>query len=111
MPILLALLAAPLQAQTAPRDLMCSGTDWQLDISGEAAEFTYRRTSDLNLMLDTQAQDRDWPRALTFIGRGDSAIVILEAADTCRYGDTGQISAQVLTQRGEEPILLTGCCL
>lgn len=111
MPLILALLAAPMQAQAVTDDLMCSGTDWQLEITGDAAEFTYRRTSDLNLMLDTPAQTGDWPRALTFIGRGDSAIVILEAADACRYGDTGQISAQVLTQRGETPILLTGCCL
>jgi len=54
------------------------------------------------LMLTTRPNGQDWPRALTFIGRGDSAIVIVE--------DGPDHAVRVLTQRGETPIMLIGTC-
>ncbi|SLN15616.1 hypothetical protein [Pseudooctadecabacter jejudonensis] len=109
---LLTLAGTPAVAQTL--DLACTGTapDWSLTLNGETVEFDYRRTSDLTLMLDTPAVGEAAPRALTLIGRGDSAILILEKTDACRFGtDAGGYDAMVLTQRGETPVLLTGCCL
>jgi len=109
---LAAFCALPATAETEADPLSCSGPQWSLDIASDRAKFSYRRKSDLNLMLETFAAGAQWPRALTFVGRGDSAIVILEDGAACRYADTpnSTISAQILTQRGELPVLLTGCC-
>lgn len=100
--------AAPLHADDIPTEMSCSGIspDWSLSLSGDEAEFSFQRDSDLNVQLITTPLNADWPRAITMIGRGDSAILIVEPA-RC---DTGDMSARVLTQRGETPILLVGCC-
>ena len=89
--------------------LACSGVEpeWSIHMDGTQANFTYRGTSDMTIMLDTPAEGTDWPRAYTLIGRGDSAILIMEP-NAC---ETGPYSARVLTQRGETPVLLTGCCM
>ncbi|SMX31299.1 hypothetical protein [Octadecabacter ascidiaceicola] len=89
--------------------IACSGNEpeWSLSMDNTQADFDYRGTSDMTVMLDTPAEGADWPRAFTLIGRGDSAILIVEPA-AC---ETGPYSARVLTQRGETPVLLTGCCL
>ena len=96
------------KAQSLDTPLSCFGEtpDWSLEITQDNAAFDFRRTSDLTLALTTKAQGVEWPRALTFVGRGDSAIVILEDL-AC---DGNELTARVLTQRGETPLLLTGCC-
>ena len=101
-------LCTPLSAQNLPANMVCEGSspDWSLSISGETAVFDFQRTSDLALMLTTPAQGRDWPVALTFVGRGDSAIVMVDEGKC--GGET--FEASVLTQRGETPLLLVGCC-
>ncbi len=102
------LLCTPLAAQDLPSDLLCEGSspDWSLTVSGDTAVFDFQRESQLSLMLTTPAEGRDWPVALTFIGRGDSAILMVDQG-TCE-GES--LNASVLTQRGETPLLLVGCC-
>lgn len=93
--------------------LACQGfePDWTLYVEGATAQFEFQRQSDLTVMLDTPAQGDADVRALTLIGRGDSVILIVEPA-RCETGDTtGPMSARILTQRGETPLLLTGCCM
>lgn len=101
IPILTATCAT---AQDDNITFTCQGTDpeWELSVSGDAATFDYRRTSDMTLMLTTLPDGQDWPRAYTFIGRGDSAIAIIEGGENH--------PARILTQRGETPVLLTGIC-
>ncbi|MEM1233247.1 MAG: hypothetical protein AAGH70_03900 [Pseudomonadota bacterium] len=53
-----------------------------------------------------RAGGADWPRALTLIGDRDTGILILHD----RACEGGSHEAQMLTQRGQTPILLTGCC-
>jgi len=89
--------------------LVCQGTapKWDMVVTEDDTVFDHLiASSDMDIALVTTAQDADWPAALTLIGRGDSAILIVEPA-AC---DTGELSARVLTQRGETPLLLTGCC-
>lgn len=108
------LAACPAAAQTTDLPRSCTGQspDWSLTLEGDQATFSFIFESDLNLMLETIAERSDWPRALTYIGRGDSAIVLLEAGNACRYDTASDstMSANILTQRGETPVLLTGCC-
>ncbi|HCP80392.1 MAG TPA: hypothetical protein DIT67_01930 [Octadecabacter sp.] len=89
--------------------IACSGVEpeWSILMEDNQAEFEYRGTSEMTIMLDTPTEGADWPRAFTLIGRGDSAIVIIEP-NAC---DTGPYTARVLTQRGQTPVLLTGCCM
>ena len=101
-------LCTPLMAQDVLTSMTCEGTDpdWAIAVDGDTAVFDFQRESELSLMLTTPAQGGDWPVALTFVGRGDSAILIVENG-LCGGEDHG---ARVLTQRGETPLLLTGCC-
>lgn len=105
---LFAFLGSPLLAQSFPYPLSCTGQspDWSLMVTERGAEFDLVRQSAMDVVLDTQAQGAEWPRALTLVGRGDSAIVLLEHT-AC---ETGNLTTRILTQRGETPILLTGCC-
>lgn len=104
----LALIAAPCFAQDAPLPLICAGSNpgWTMQITRDGADFSYLYDADLNFTLETRAEGDEWPRAYTFVGRGTSAILLIEPA-TCV---AGLMSARVFTQRGETPILLTGCC-
>ncbi|AKS45961.1 hypothetical protein SAMN05444287_1066 [Octadecabacter temperatus] len=92
-----------------PTPLTCGGVEpeWSMSLDGSQGEFEYHGASNMTIMLDTPAEGADWPRAFTLIGRGDSAILIVEP-NAC---ETGPYTARVLTQRGETPVLLTGCCL
>ncbi|MCF2903928.1 hypothetical protein L0666_02925 [Octadecabacter sp. CECT 8868] len=105
----LAFSALPLSAQELTYPLICSGSDptWTLEVAGETATLDFQRSSEMDVMLVTPAEGRDWPVALTLIGRGDSAILIVDQG-LCNGYDHG---ARVLTQRGETPLLLVGCCL
>lgn len=104
---LLILLPLWASAETVP-PLSCSGSNpaWSLDIGTDTATFDFQRQSDMTIPHQTAAEGRDWPRAMTLISRNDTAIVIIDA-ERCGEAD---YTAQVLTQRGETPILLTGCC-
>ena len=92
--------------------MLCSGDafDWSISIDGANAEMNIGFLSRMELMSTTEASDAEWPQALTFVGRQDTAIVILDR-DACETDTTASHSALVLTQRGQTPILLTGCCI
>lgn len=99
-------LATPAIAQHAdPASCFGEDPDWTLEIEGTTATLDYQRASDLTLMLSTSPEGFDWPQAYTFIGRGDSAIVIREATQR-----DNSSKVRVLTQRGETPLLLVGKC-
>lgn len=105
--ILPLLICAPMaHAQDIQSNFTCQGSnpEWELISDSDAATFDYLRTSDLTLALTTFPDGQDWPRAHTFIGRGDSAIVIVEPAVENRH------PVRILTQRGETPLLLIGTC-
>jgi len=59
----------------------------------------------MEIMHDVEAEGAPWPRALTLIGLSDTAIVVLDAAES---GVPAR--ALVLTQRAGRPILLEGAC-
>ena len=86
----------------------CSGQnpDWQLSFDSQQARFTFPSPTDMDVMLQTKAEGREWPRAYTLIGDRDTAIVLLDPV-AC---SNGTHSANVLTQRGTTAILLAGCC-
>ena len=87
-------------------ELSCSGEGWTLTLGTETASFTFPAPTEMDVPLVTKAKGADWPRAYSLIGERDTAIVVVErercGADPYR--------AHVLTQRGQTPILLTGCC-
>ena len=103
----IALCAIPhaVNAQT----FTCSGSapDWTLKLQNDSATFAYfDRESTLDIPQQSKPEGADWPKAMTLIGPRDSAIVLLHN----RACDGQSHEMQVLTQRGETPVLLTGCC-
>ncbi len=90
-------------------ELFCSGSDpdWQLSYSETSAEFSYDgRTQTMEIPQRSTAEGTEWPQAATLIAPRDSAIIILNK----RQCGLGTHEMHVLTQRGETPLLLTGCC-
>ena len=86
--------------------LACAGKDWSLDLAGDRGTLMFPEAVEMDLMLTTPAHGLDWPKALTLVGARDTAIVILDEV-SC---GNGTHEAQVLTQRGQTPYFLTGCC-
>ena len=110
--ILLATLLA--LAHPALADAMqCYGTlpAWSLSLTDGQSVLTTDRNIPMEVMDITTAEgDRDWPRALTLVGRSDTAIVLIDQ-EACQLNSRDYpYQAQVLTQYGTVPILLTGCC-
>ncbi len=104
----------PLSAQEA--GLICGGVEpfWSLEFHDERALFTAPDVQDIDyeIALRTPAQGRPDPVAITLISRRDTALAII-ATRSC--GDTMSdivhpYSAEILTQRNSEAIMLTGCC-
>lgn len=107
--ILLALCAGPALADR----LDCSGVNpgWTARIDGADATFELTRLVPMSIPAVNKAVNREWPRAYTLLGRDDTAIVIVSDR-ACRIGTTDYAhSADVLTQRLDVPIVLTGCCV
>lgn len=98
------LLASPALAE----NYICKGSapDWELTITGSEAIFDFERKNSFQIPDTAIAEGRDWPRAKPIIGDFDTAIAILDQA-AC---ETGPITVDILTQRGQTPLLLTGCC-
>lgn len=94
-------------AALAAENMECFGEapNWAFVLEDGSATLDYLRISELSLTFTTIAEGADWPQAHTFIGRGDTAIVILEAA-----GEDKTNPVRILTQRGETPLLLIGTC-
>jgi hypothetical protein len=91
-----------------PQRMMCNGQNpaWTLRIEDDTAVLNHVINTQMNLMLSTVAKGQLTPVALTFVGDRDTAIVVVHD----RICGTALYEAQVLTQRGQTPILLTGCC-
>ncbi|WP_370229998.1 hypothetical protein [Cognatishimia sp.] len=98
------LLATPALAD----NYICKGSDpdWELTINGSEAIFDFERKNTFQIPDTAIAEGRDWPRAKPIIGDFDTAIAILDKA-SC---ETGPFTVDILTQRGQTPLLLTGCC-
>jgi len=99
------LFALPAFAQS----YVCQGDDpaWLLTFDDATASFSFPSPTNMDVMLTTQAEGLDWPRAFTLIGERDTAIALLEL-ETC---NDAPYRAHVMTQRGQTPILLSGCCV
>ena len=91
-------------------DWLCSGEApaWELRLAGGTARFSYPAPTEMDLMLETPAENADWPRAFTLIGERDTAILLIDR-DACNGGEAAR-QGMVLTQRAQTPILLAGCC-
>lgn len=109
----LACLALPAFAQDALPPLACEGNDpdWQLSLHS-GAQFTYNgATTDMTIPQRTQAENAPFPKALTLLGGRNTAIVILnEHQCDSAYVTAFPIEANILTQKGEVPVILRGCC-
>ena len=91
--------------------LVCDGhtLGWQLRLDGNTASLSFGTVTQMDVMDDTTADGAEWPRALTLIGNRDTGILILEPR-ACTGDPDADFNAELLTQRGQTPILLTGCC-
>ena len=108
--LFLTLVVVPGVAIAEDLSLTCAGTDpnWSLHYDGNTAEFSFTdRTSTLDVPQKSTAEGAEWPKAATLIGPRDSAIIVIHR----RACETMDYEMQVLTQRGETPLLLTGCCI
>ena len=99
------------QAHATGLDLTCSGDalNWRIALHDMQAKMTLIDVADMDVMDDTAAMGQDWPRALTLVGDRNTAILILDPRN-CGVKAT-DYAATVLTQQGQTPILLTGCCV
>lgn len=97
--------------------MLCGGAEpfWNLTIEDDRAAYSTPDQPDavsFEIRLDTRAEGRDWPRALTLIARGDTAVILLDqrACSDTVSDRAYPYSGTLLTQRGVEPIVLSGCC-
>ncbi len=108
MIVRLVLLFALLPAAAQAERFICEGQEprWTLEFDEATGRFGFPADTEMEVMNDIPAEGADWPRAFTLIGNRDTAIVLLER-ETC---GEAPLRAHILTQRGQTPILLTGCC-
>ncbi|MEM9583148.1 MAG: hypothetical protein AAGA08_08535 [Pseudomonadota bacterium] len=100
-------------ADNALPPLSCEGhaPDWTLSLDHDEAQFIFGKTIEMTIPQRTQVRGAEFPKALTLIAQRDTAIVILHQ----RQCDTEVVTAypyevNILTQKGEEPVILRGCC-
>ena len=102
------LLLAALPPVASAGGFECRGEapDWRLSLDADTATLVFPAPTAMEVMLETRPQGADWPRAFTLVGARDTAIVLVEreACGALPY------RARVFTQRGQTPMLLTGCC-
>lgn len=106
----LALASTP---AAALEQLECSGVNpaWTARINGAIGSFELTRRIEMTIPAANRAVNRDWPRAYTLLGRDDTAIVIVSDR-ACRIGEVDfAYTGDVLTQRADVPVVLTGCCV
>ena len=111
-PFMTLVFACCASATFAGEPILCQGSnpDWKLGLSEKTADFTYKNQDHMDVPQSATALSRDWPRAFTLIGRANTAIVLLDRDDCVLDGTPYPISADILTQDGTLPVLLTGCC-
>ncbi|SHJ24856.1 hypothetical protein SAMN05444000_106128 [Shimia gijangensis] len=108
----LGLIAVSNSAFAAP-PLTCEGyePDWFLTLTETQAQIRFGRKTDFEIPQSNIAEGQEnWPRAYTLIADFDTAIVLVNEVSCALAGREWPITAHVLTQRGQTPILLTGCC-
>lgn len=90
------------------QDLTCSGQDptWAITTTQTQATFVFDPMSEMDIMQDDVALHADHTRAMTLVGPRDSGILITTTS-TC---NDLELQRTYLTQRGESPIILSGCC-
>lgn len=92
---------------------VCDGhqPNWRLSLEETEARFSFaNRKTRFDIPHFTAAEGREWPRAYSLVSDFDTAIAIVDLGQ-CKLGnDMLSHRVQVLTQRGQTPILLTGCC-
>lgn len=107
---LLIVILLPVQAISDPKwpDMVCKGAvpSWTLNLMGDRAVLVFPSATDLEIKHSASAEGQDWPIALTLVGDRDTGIVLVHK----RQCNSAPYEAQLLTQRGQTPILLTGCC-
>ncbi|MCP3972301.1 MAG: hypothetical protein GY717_18655 [Rhodobacteraceae bacterium] len=113
MRLTLLLFCAITASPASAAQFLCRGDPgWILDFDESLARFTFLGVTEMEVMLETRAEGADWPRAFTLVGERDTAIVLVEN-EICPSGGEAQdlpYRTRVFTQRGQRPILLTGCC-
>ncbi len=111
--LICALLPGMAAAQTTVPSVTCEGTspDWSLALTSDGASFAFIGQSEMDIPQISRAEGQIWPMALTLIDESftKTAIVVLHER-SCIDREDGQ-DVQVLTQRNEQPVLLSGCCL
>jgi hypothetical protein len=93
-------------------DLICSGEyqqQWSLEINSQSAVYSAaaQATIQYEIRHVTKSEGQEWPRALTLLSISDTSIVLLRQ-NKCSSEDNWGVS--ILTQRQQEPVLLSGCC-
>lgn len=118
MPLIATLAIASLTpiARASEAGLICGGVEpfWSLEFFDDSALFSAPDVADIDyeIALRTPAEGRPDPVAITLISRRDTALAII-ATRAC--GDSMSdiehaYTAEILTQRQSEAIMLTGCC-
>lgn len=84
-----------------------------MEVTGDTAVFDYVGQTAMTIPQNARAEGRAWPWAMTLVSEDyqRTAIVLLHER-SCDDG-TGSLlpyEMQVLTQRTDQPVLLTGCC-
>lgn len=104
------LLAGPVQAQ----NYSCIGADptWALALSAQTAVLDYIGAATMTVPQVSRAEGRTWPVAMTLVSDDYSrtAIVLLHDRSCTLADQSYPVEAQILTQRQDLPVLLTGCC-
>ena len=105
--------AGAAQAQDASFDCRGVMPDWSAHITGPTASFTYIGTAQMDVPQFSRAERRVWPVAMTLVSTDySSTAIVLIHERSCNLGEDiiYEFEAQVLTQRQDMPVLLTGCC-
>ncbi|MEM1386976.1 MAG: hypothetical protein AAF626_13045 [Pseudomonadota bacterium] len=105
-------LIASLATNASAEIFRCEGDtpSWRLDLTGDNATLQMIERLDLKLTQSTTAEGRDWPRAFTLESKRDTTIALIELGRCRTSRGVGPLRAHVMTQSGDAPILLTGCC-
>lgn len=109
----LCLAATSVFGQDAHYSCRGIGPQWSAQIAGETARFSYIGHAEMDIPQFSRAEGRLWPVAMTLVSTDYSRTAILMIHErACNLGEDiiYDYEAQVLTQRHETPVLLTGCC-
>lgn len=72
----------------------------------DRATVVFDRMSGMDIMQDDRAMNAPHTRAMTLVGTRDSGILFVTTSACNDF----ELQGTYLTQRGESPIILSGCC-